>query len=92
MYKHIIAAASELKDRSDTCEMVVCSTRSATHLASSASEIGARPSWPLATMDSARALIAGERTCSSGVPRRDGRTPTQAPHMRESEVGARSET
>ncbi|MBE3049918.1 hypothetical protein IMZ48_46955 [Candidatus Bathyarchaeota archaeon] len=82
MYKHIIAAAKALKERSDARGMDDRSTRMAEHRASNASETGALP-FPLATIDNPRALMAGERKCSSDVPIRDGRTPTQAPHMRE---------
>lgn len=81
-----MAAANALKESSDGREMLERNTPSAEHRASSASDTGALPLRPLATMDSPRALMAGDRKCSSDVPTRDGRTPTQAPHMRESDV------
>lgn len=92
MYKHIIAAARELNAPSGARAIPLRNTLSASPLASKASDTGASPSCPLATIDRPRALMAGERRCSSGVPRREGRTPTQAPHIREREGEARLAT
>ena len=82
MYKHIIAAAKPLNERPSAQEIAPRSTRSAEPRASNASETGALPPRPLATIVIASALTAGARKPSSDVPSSEGRTPTQAPQMR----------